>query len=126
MTIAEALSKVDRLRPNQVSAADKLGWLSDCDAFLLESVVRTHGADADVPAEFAGYGAHTDQETSLLAGPPYDEMYLFYLYMQIDLVNMELGKYNNDRALYLARMGDYAAFYNRTHAPLHAADHFSL
>lgn len=126
MTINEVLTKVDRIKPNQLSEADKIGWLSDCDSSIFETVVRTHAPDAEMPDSFAGYAPDTDRDTCLLAQPPYDELYLYYLYMQIDYANMELSKYNNDAALYNAALLQYAAAYNRTHMPCHEATNFSL
>jgi hypothetical protein len=131
MTIAAVLAKVDRLKGNQVTEADKIGWLSDCDMSIQKTIIQTHeykdadGVIVDPPA-FTGYAADVDQTTVLLAEPPYDELYTFYLYMQIDLVNMEFGKYNKDMELYNMALANYEAAYNRGHLPLHPATYIKL
>ena len=49
----------------------------------------------DGPAPFSGYGPETElQSTSLLVPWPYDELYLRYLVMRIDLEHGELDRYN--------------------------------
>lgn len=132
MTIAEVLAKVDRIKPNQVAAADKIGWLSDCDLNIHKNIIQTHeytdedGVVVDPPA-FTGYTTETDDSTVLLAEPPYDALYPYYLYAQIDVVNMEFGsKYSNDMALYNAAMADFASAYNRAHMPIHPATYIKL
>jgi hypothetical protein len=125
MTIAEVLSKVDRLKPNQVAEADKIGWLSDSDMSIFKTIIQAHEGAEDAPA-FSGYGEEADRGTVLLAEPPFDRLYLYYLYMQIDYVNAELQKYNNDALLYAAAMADYAAHINRTRLPVHPATRFKL
>ena len=127
MKIAALIAKVDRLKPNQVAAADKLAWLSDLDTLIFTTIISTHEADDDTPETFSGYDESTDKDaTELLAAAPYDEVYTHYLYMQIDLVNMELSKYNNDAVLYNSSMNKYAAFYNRTHLPNEDVTYFTI
>ena len=130
MTIAQVLAKVDRQKPNKVAEADKIGWLSDCDMTIFKTIIQTHeyyvdGVLTDPPA-FTGYADNVDQTTELYAPPPYDKLYTYALFLQIDLVNMELGKYNNDMALFNAAMDEYAAYYNRTNMPLQPATYIKL
>lgn len=127
MTIATLLAKVDRLKPNQVAEADKIAWLSDCDTYIFKSIIQTHEPEETTPETFAGYDSETDKATTvLLAETPYDELYVYWLYMQIDLANMELNKYNNDVTLYNSAIDKYAAFYNRTHAPIETVTYYTI
>lgn len=125
-TISEILAKVDTLKVNRVPSADKIGWLSQCDSAIFENIIKTHEPDANTPETFPGYDADTSTDTELLAPAPHDELYRHYLEMQIDLVNMELAKYNNASALYNSAYQGFASWYNRTHKPLSTVTHFKL
>ena len=126
MTIATLIAKVDRLKPNQITEADKIAWLSDCDTFIFKTIIQTHEPEETTPETFAGYTSETDDDTVLLAESPYDELYVYLLYFQIDQVNMELNKYNNDVTMYNNAMAKFAAFYNRTHAPIEAVTYYTI
>ena len=54
MTVSEAISLVDRLRPNQFPETIKISWLSKLDGQIFEEIIQTHeGGAAD---RFTGYG----------------------------------------------------------------------
>lgn len=118
MTIREALSLVDELKPNSVERARKIGWLSDLDRRVFEDIFATHEPDANTPATFDGYTTETDEDTVLLVRDPDSEVYRWYLEMQIDLVNMELAKHNNSLALFDNAFKAYSSAYNRKHKPI--------
>ena len=122
-TIRETIAKVDALKANRIPSAEKVKWLSQCDSAIFNEIIATHEG---APANFGGYDEDTDLETELLAPAPHDELYRHYLEMQIDLVNMELAKYNNASALYNAAYQGFAAWYNRNHKPRSAVTHFKL
>ena len=78
-----------------------------------------NGKDA-APDAFGGYDQATNPDTVLLAPPPYDEIYRFFLEMHIDLVNQEYDRYNNSAALYAASWGRLSRMWHREHRPLSA------
>ena len=121
MTIAQVLQRVDDLKPNQLSAEQKIEWLSQLDRKYFEEIIKTHEKDQGTPDSFAGYENETDQNTMLLIQDPYSEVYQWYLYMQIDLANQEMDKYNNSLALYETAWGANARRYNREHMPIQRA-----
>lgn len=125
-TIRETIEKVDALKVNKVPSADKIKWLSQCDSAIFNNIIKTHDSGEGTPDTFVGYDESTDLDTELLAPAPHDEMYRHYLEMQIDLVNMELAKYNNASALYNAAYQGYAAWYNRNNRPKSTVTHFKL
>ena len=110
MTIAEIIAKVDAIKPNKFTEAQKIGWLSDCDSVIFKDVISTHERQD-------GYAADVDKSTKLLVDAPQDQLYRYYLEMQIDQGNMEMTKYNNSAALYNQWLANYAGYYNRTHMP---------
>ena len=151
MTILEAITRADRIRPNELEPAVKLRWLSTLDgqvcAELLGAFEATGnggrglprqcahwlamtGSEADsavgavidrplTPAGFRGYDGETEIGTTELLIPfPYDELYLRYLLMRIDLENGELDRYNNEAAQFNRLWQSFAGQYCRTHRPL--------
>ena len=119
MTIDQAIHTVDILKPNQIERARKIEWLSELDRRIYRDLICTHQRGAEeTPEAFGGYGQYTDPDTVLLAPPPYDEIYRFFLEMHIDLVNQEFDKYNNSAALYAAAWGRLSRMWHREHKPL--------
>lgn len=117
MTISAAISRVDRLRPNSLSDGDKVAWLSECDGLVHKEIVLAHEHDEDLNT-FDGYTEHTDRNTILLVPFPYDEIYVHWLCAQIDYANMELDKYNNDRALFNNDWETFQDAWRRNHMPV--------
>ena len=115
MTIAEAISKVDTLKPNTYSIEDKLGWLSTLDTRVMTQIIETH--ELDQPIYFYGYDDPEDLEIDLLVPAPYDEMYLRWLEAMIDYHNSEDERYNNAIILFNNAYEGYKTHYTRTHMP---------
>ena len=122
MTINEAIERLDNLKYNTYTNADKIAWLSKLDNMLKRHIIDTHeGAESVV---FDGYTEDTDPDTELLATAPYDEMYLRWLEAQIDYTNGEYDKYNASILLFNTEYEAFNAFYTRTHMPLAAGRRF--
>lgn len=120
MTIDQVIHTVDGLKPNQIERARKIDWLEKLDRRIYQDLMCTHerGNGQEVPDRFDGYGQDSDPDTVLLAPPPYDEIYRFFLEMHIDLVNQEYDKYNNSAVLYANAWGQLARMWNREHRPI--------
>ena len=122
MTILEAISRVDAVKPNSYSQTEKIAWLSRIDATIKNEIIDTHEGAEDIT--FNGYDLDTDTNTELLVPAPYDEVYIRYLEMHIDYANNEYGKYNNSMVMYNAAYAAYEKYYNRTHMPLSKGNRF--
>jgi hypothetical protein len=122
MTIAEAISKVDALKPNTYTPEDKVGWLSTLDSRVKSQIIDAHEHRA--PFFFYGYDSICDQETELLAPAPYDEMYLRWLEAMIDYHNSDDDRYNNAIILFNNAYEGYKKHYTRTHMPLSKGNRF--
>ena len=70
MTISDAITMVDALRPNQYSQDIKIRWLSRLDGMIWREVIRTHEGGTET---FDGYDSSSMDSTELLVGSPYDE-----------------------------------------------------
>jgi len=115
MTIREAITRVDGLKHNTYTNAEKVAWLSRLDGKVKTEVIDTHEDGEDV--EFHRYDPNTDPDTELLVGEPHDEIYLRWMEAQIDYHNGEIDKYNNSILLFQAAYAEFSKFYNRNHMP---------
>lgn len=115
MTISEAVARVDALKPNSFSYAQKLAWLSALDGAVMAEVVAAY--EGETAAWGGEYTLSTPPETTLLIPPPYDEAYLRYMEAQMDYANGEYERFNNSNTMYTAAFTAYANHYNRTHMP---------
>ncbi len=122
MTIAEAITLVDRLKPNQYPETMKKNWLSKLDGLVFKEVFQTH---EDNPIEsFKGY-EEAGMETELLIPYPYDEdIYNYFLQASMDKENGETAKYNQSITLYNNAFLTFQNFYNRTHKPISSGTRF--
>lgn len=117
MNLQTALDRVDVHRPNHVNETQKIAWLNELDGQINTELVRTH---CTRPGQFCfkGYDDTTDGDTVLLAPFPYDELYFYYLCAQVDNVNQEIEKYNNDRELFNNAYKLLSDWMNRTFRPV--------
>lgn len=116
MTIVEAITKFDELKPNGYSQFQKIIWLSNLDAQIKAEVIDTHEGAEDVT--FTDYTENTDIDTELLVPTPYEDLYMAWLEAKVDYTNGEYTKYNNSITTFNERYAAYERYYNRTHMPL--------
>ena len=121
MKIAEAISKVDALKPNNFEPEDKIEWLSNLDARVKTQIIDTHECHDSV--YFYGYDS---QDEELLVPAPYDEMYLRWLEAMIDYHNSDDDRYNNAIILFNNAYEGYKKHYTRTHMPISAGKRFTF
>ena len=114
MTIGEAIDRIDSLKHNIFTLAEKIAWLSRLDGLVKQEILDTCEGES-VP--FAGYDAQTDRNTPLLVGAPHDELYLRYLEAQMDYANGEIDRYNNAIAMFQASFDRFSNHYRRSHMP---------
>ena len=124
MTVAEAISGVDRLMPNQYPETTKINWLSKLDGLIFKEVFLTH--EGNPTESFDGYD-ESSQGAELLVPYPYDaDIYNYFLQAQICKENGEIGKYNHSMTLYNNAFLAFQNWYNRTHTPLPSATRFKF
>lgn len=118
MTLGDACETVDRLAGNQIELEMKVKWLSTLDSMLHREILLRH--QGTCCAAFGGYSGETDPDQELLAPEPYDEIYRWYLEMQIHDANGEILKYNNAAQRFNRALLAYGDWVNRTCMPLGA------
>lgn len=115
MTINEAITRLDSLKPNGYSIPEKIGWLSIVDGMIKNNIIDTHEGGEGVT--FSEYNDETPLDTELLVKAPYDELYISFLSSKVDYYNGEYAKYNNNIVRYNDTLVAYSNFYTRTHMP---------
>lgn len=115
MTIMEAITRIDAIKPNTYRQPEKISWLSTVDGIIMREIIETHEGDSTV--EFNGYTENTPLTQELLVPDPYSELYLYYLESKIDYWNGETKRFNNSAEMFNKAFSDYAKYYNRTHMP---------
>ena len=118
MTLIEAISRLDALKPNGFSGEQKIFWLSALDAEVKSGIIDRHEGGGEI--EFVPYSQDSPGDTQLLIPAPYEEVYLRYLEAQIDYANGEYERFNNSNAMYTAAYEAFSRAYNRKHMPLGA------
>lgn len=114
MKIYEAIEICDRQKPNGYTREDKIHWLDQLDRRIFREIISTHEGGVE---EFRGYAPDVDDDTGLLAEEAYGELYVKWLFAQIDFANAEMQRYNNSVTMFNALYKGYADAYNREHLP---------
>lgn len=115
MTLIEAITRIDTLKPNTYSHQEKIKWLSTLDGIIKHEIIDTHEGGENVI--FDGYDENTNQAINLLVPAPYDDIYIRWLETRIDYTNGEFTRYNNGVEAYNDAFSEYCKYYNRTHMP---------
>ena len=115
MTIAQAIAKIDSLKPNNYPTMDKVEWLNELDGRIKAEIAATHEDEDDFL--FFGYDEDTDEETNLAVPSPYDDIYIKWLESKIDYANNEYAKYNNSSTAFNNAYQAFERYYNRQHMP---------
>ena len=125
MTIQKALDTADEMKPNMMARPTKILFLSEIEQLIHEEIILKHRHTEEQRTKPV-YTEDTDPGTELLIPDPYSMLYVYWLMSKIDLQNLEIDKYNIDRALFensYETMGDW---YTRTHMPLGAMPEFRI
>lgn len=117
MNIQEALDLADGMKPNMMTRQTKIGFLQEIDQKIYHEILLTHEHEAEEEV-LPEYDEDTDDGTELLVPDPYSSLYPFWLMSRIDLLNQELDKYNNDRALFENAYNEMHDWWNRTKMPV--------
>ena len=125
MNIQEALDLADSMKPNMMQREVKIRFLGELDGMIHEEIVLKH---VHTPAEETrpAYDNDTPGDTPLIVPEPYDMLYVYWLMTKIDLMNMEMDKYNNDRALFENQYEQMSDWWTRTRMPVQRTREFRL
>lgn len=125
MTITEAITMADEMKANMMNPAIKIRFLSEIEGKIHTEILMKHEhtqAEESCPQ----YDIDSDPGTAMLVPAPYDMLYVYWIMAQIDHLNMEMDKYNNDRALFEDAWNNFGDYWTREHMPLTARTHFRI
>lgn len=107
MTVAEALTRTQALRPHAIDRAALTQHLS-----VLDGRIR-----CEIFGENAAGLAPLDEETVLAAPHPFDTVYEQYLAAKVDAACGEYERYTGEMAAFNETFAALAAYHVRTRAP---------
>ena len=118
MTVGKAIAEVDELWVNAYCTEQKITWLSRCESTIDKEIVQIY---VGCHEPFRGFGHKTDREgvpvdindERLIAGEPYDQLYIYWLEAMIHYADGEIQKYNNAIAQYQALFDAFRKWYGR-------------
>lgn len=108
MTLLTALDMANKVRPNAAHDDIKIKLLFQQ---LEGSIAEMAGFDP--PGEDYEYDASNPVDVDLLMPFPYDDIYLWFLCAQIDLMNEEAELYQNDMEMFNACYSRAQAWFRR-------------
>lgn len=111
MTVSECVSMADKMRPNNLTAADKYNFVSEAEAKVQKEIMLLHSP------ECVKYQAPGDADIELLAPAPWDMLYVHYTALMIDFTLEDYDKYNNDLAAFNEVYTAYMAHFAETFRP---------
>ena len=112
MTIREAIALADEQKPNQVSKALKLRWLSELDGRVVCEIISPRGEEG-----FLGYGASVPESTVLKVPHPYDAIYPAWIAMNVARMNGESAKCNDYADVCEEHLDGFRRFWARANPP---------
>lgn len=130
MTAQQAIERANQMKAgNAVPDELKLEWLTELDGYIYNDCVKTHfhpfesrwwTQDENNKWVFKPAPVYTaDNATDeLIAKAPDEIIYTYWLMAKIDLFSQELGKYNQDLALFDEAYNTFKKRYHREHKPM--------
>lgn len=116
MTIQDAITETDELKPNQYETGMKLRWLNDIEARVYEDILSVR--DESPVEECPKYNLESDFDLDLLVPDRYAKLYIYYLMAMVDFHNAELDRYNNSMIMFNSAWDDFAGYWYSTHRQL--------
>lgn len=143
MTIEEALSITDEMKPNMMRRNLKLKYLTEIEQLIWHEIICKHYSNdytppapynpetdplnvgwgqlpiqTPEPDEAPEYDEESDQGTELLIPDPYSMVYVYWLMSKVDIQNQEDARYNIDRAHFETAYKTMSDWYTRKHMPV--------
>ncbi len=117
MTIQEAIDRADEMKQNLMQRDTKVKVLSEVDGLIWREVILKHEMPEDM-ATYTPYDGDTDPGQELLMPWPYDKAYVYRLMAEVDDMNLEQDKFNNDYSKFQSVFMSFCDWWRREHMPL--------
>lgn len=125
MTIQDCIDIVDEMKPNMMSRALKVRYLSEIEGLIWDEIVTKHEHGPELNAKPA-YTEETDVNTVLIVPDPYSMVYTYWMMSKIDIQNQEDARYNIDRQHFENAYDTMSDWWTREHMPVSRVRQFSL
>ena len=109
MTLSEAITRAQKLKPDIYGDEILAGWISELDGKLSLELLHM--------AEPVSYRYPADAGTALLVPAPYNNVYELYIVAMTDFHNRQMDSYQNDMQMVNEAMDEYRAWYRRNNMP---------
>lgn len=100
MTLNEAITVLDKLKPNAFSDEDKCRWIYELDGKVNAEVFQNK-------LEILKYNILEHGDKDLLIEEPYDDLYFIFMMSKMDFLNGEYARYSNDAIVFNSDYKDY-------------------
>lgn len=110
MRIDEIIEEVRQMKPNVYSDAQMVQWINETEQDI-HNVLNMHKNEQ---SEFL---PHESVGDDVLLERVYKNIYVYYLYSQIDYANAEINLYNNDVSVYTQLFEDFSKRCRREKLP---------
>ena len=125
MTINEAITLADDMKPNMMKTAVKVRFINEIEGKIHAEILMKH-EHTDAEEVCPHYDNNTDPGTELLVKAPYDMLYVYWIMARIDQLNQEMDKFNDDYALFDNAWNNFGDYWIREHMPLTALPTFRV
>lgn len=92
-TIAEVIGRVDAIKPNVFSIAQKVEWLNKVETMIQTEIL-------DVPVDELVVYSPADTKKALIVELPYRDVYDYYLMAMIDFMGNDIASYQNSMTMF--------------------------
>lgn len=93
-TLKQIIDLVDGLKPNAFSNDQKTQWVNECEGKVQTEVFLLR------PEDIVNLTYDECKNHELLAEPPHDDIYVYYLEAMIDFHNGEYDRYQNSMEMF--------------------------
>lgn len=113
MTVGQAITYLDGVKPNAFSQAVKLRWLSALEGRVANEVFLMAPEEVEENYQYTS----DDLSKDLLVGFPYDDLYTWWLQAQVDLANGEYDRAQNTMAVFNSFWTQFVCWFAQRYEP---------
>ena len=110
MKTKQIIENCNQIKPNMYDRQLMEAWILELEQKIVAEIWNRS-------EEYKEMNIPEEANEELLVKPPYENLYMYWLFMKIDFFNDELDRYNNDAILFNSEYADYAAYFRRNHMP---------
>lgn len=125
MTLQKLLDIIDEMKPNTMTQAEKVGFISEIEGKIHTEIIMRH-AHEESQETMPTYDGSTALSTEVLIDAPYHMVYVYWVLSKLDEQYREWDEFNNHRALFDAAYKELAEHWTSTHMPIQYAPYYTL